>query len=278
MPVTVRPGFQWPPEVDPVVSPDGILTVLTDQANAGAYLRADYSADPTVKQVRFMRNGVTVRSGDPAWAPGGWANAYDHELPLGTGATWHAVPILWDGTEGPASAGVSSMVTAPEDGLVWVKSVLTPDRSMLLPLQTPDYVFESRVEAFNIPGSALSAASWDMAKAPTTELSLLVSGASTESRLMELLDSGPLVAQAHREAGLPEHYFLAGDRKWEHIHWDGYPVRRISFAMNPVIRPSTVGTPMRIPGLSYDTVARDWDTYTQLADQVDTYNALLEAN
>ena len=46
--------------------------------------------------------------------------------------------------------------------------------------------------------------------------------------------------------------------------------------MQPVARPATAGTSLRIPGLSYDTVARDYTTYDQVVEQVTTYNKLLE--
>lgn len=278
MPVVVRPGFEWPPDVEPVVSPDGFLTLLRDQENGGVLLRADYSSDPTVKQVRFLRDGVPVRSGDPAWAPGGWAHAYDYEMPLGVGATWTVLPLHWDGTEGAESDAVAAQIYAPADGTAWIKSVLDPEQSMVLPLHTPDFTFESRVSEFSVPGLRASAATWDIARAGKTEMSLLVGDRITEARLMTLLDSGPLLAQASAPSGIPEEYFLAGDRKWEHLHWDGYPVRRLSFAVIPVKRPATSGSRLRIPGLSYEVVARDWASYTQLAEQVNSYNALLEVD
>ena len=278
MPIVVRPGFVWPPDEDPVVSPDGILTLVRDQLNGGVLLRADYSADSSVKQVRFLRDGEPVRSGDPAWAPGGWAHAYDLEAPLGKGAMWTVVPIRWDGTEGPASAGVSAQIYPPADGTAWIKSVITPDLSMILPFHAPDYDFESRVSEFQVPGARAGNATWDRALAGRTTMSLLVDDPATESSLMTLLDSGPLLMQSSAPSGLPQDYFLAGDRKWEHQHWDGYPVRKLTFVVHPIARPATRGSRLRIPGLSYDTVARDWTSYTQLADQVDSYNALLEVD
>lgn len=278
MPVVVRPGFVWPPDEDPIVSPDGFLTLIRDQSRSGVLLRADYSSDPTVKQVRFMRDDVPVRSGDPAWAPGGWAHAYDFEMPLGAGASWTAVPIRWDGTEGPSSAGVSAQIYPPEDGTAWVKSVIDPNQSMVLPFHSPDFDFESRVTEFSVPGQRSSVATWDIARAGRTTLSLLADDKATEVNLMKLLDSGPLLIQASASAGIPEEYFLAGDRKWEHQHWDGYPVRRVTFMVHPVARPATRESRLRIPDLSYNTVGRDWTSYTQLAGQVESYNSLLEVD
>ena len=43
MPIVVNPGFVWPPETEPVVSPDGRITAIVDPAHAGVLLQADFS-------------------------------------------------------------------------------------------------------------------------------------------------------------------------------------------------------------------------------------------
>lgn len=277
MPVIVSPGFRLPADVDPVVSPDGRLTVILDAAHAGALLRADYSDDNSVIKVRFERSDSTiVRSGDPAWAPGGWAHAYDHEATLGGGTSWRAVPILADGTEGTPSDYVTAAIPALADGHVWLKPVHAPDLALKLPLQPQDFDYATRTDATPIAGSRYPTATWDVLQAPTSQITVITRDRQTEKALLRLLDQGPILGQWPACAGVDDHYFLPDKIASEELHWDGYPMRRWTIGTITIARPATVRSPLMIPGLSYDTVARDYDTYDQVVEQVESYNRLLE--
>lgn len=231
----------------------------------------------TVAKVRFERqDGSVVRSGNPAWAPGGYAHAYDHEATLGGGTLWRAVPIRFDGTEGTPSEYVGAVIPAPSDGWAWLKPVTDPDKAMLLKVEPPDLSYDGRVDTTSIAGAPRPAATWDVLEGFTTQLRSLVREKDVEQQLMALLDEGPVLAQFPACAGLPDFYFIRGKLDLEHVHWDGWPWRRYQWDVIQVDRPDTTDSSLRIPGLSYDTVERDWTTYDQLAATVESYNKLLE--
>lgn len=284
MPIVVNPGFVWPPETEPVTSPDGHITAIVDPSHAGVLLRANFDdsvpdtpARGTVAKVRFERqDGSVVRSGNPAWAPGGYAHAYDHEASLGGGTLWRAVPIHFDGTEGTPSDYVGAVIPALTDGWAWLKPVADPDKAMMLKVEPPNLSYDGRVETTSITGAPRPAATWDVLEGFTTQLRSLIREKDVEEKLMALLDEGPVLAQFPACAGLPDFYFIRGKLDLEHVHWDGYPWRRYQWDVIQVDRPDTTDSPLRIPGLSYDTVVRDWTTYDQLAATVTSYNKLLE--
>ncbi len=231
----------------------------------------------TVAKVRFERqDGSVVRSGNPAWAPGGYAHAYDHEATLGGGTLWRAVPIRFDGTEGTPSEYVGAVIPALSDGWAWLKPVTDPDKAMLLKVEPPDLSYDGRVDTTSIAGAPRPAATWDVLEGFTTQLRSLVREKDVEEQLMALLDEGPVLAQFPACAGLPDFYFIRGKLDLEHVHWDGWPWRRYQWDVIQIDCPDTTDSPLRIPGLSYDTVARDWTTYDQLAATVESYNKLLE--
>lgn len=231
----------------------------------------------TVAKVRFERqDGSVVRSGNPAWAPGGYAHAYDHEATLGGGTLWRAVPIHFDGSEGEPSEYVGAVIPALTDGWAWLKPVTDPDKAMLLKVEPPDLTYDGRVDTTSIAGAPRPAATWDVLEGFTTQLRSLVRERDVEQQLMALLDEGPVLAQFPACAGLPDFYFIRGKLDLEHVHWDGWPWRRYQWEVVQIDRPDTTDSPLRIPGLSYDTVERDWTTYDQLAATVDSYNKLLE--
>lgn len=233
--------------------------------------------DSIVAKVRFERqDGTVVRSGSPAWAPGGYAHAYDHEATLGGGTLWRAVPILFDGTEGTPSEYVGAVIPALSDGWAWLKPVADPDKAMLLKVEPPDLSYDGRVDTTSIAGASRPAATWDVLEGFTTQLRSLVREKPVADQLMALLDEGPVLAQFPDCAGLPDFYFIRGKVDLEHVHWDGYPWRRYQWDVISIDRPDTTDSPLRIPELSYDTVERDWTTYDQLAATVTSYNKLLE--
>src|SRR5690348_6161615 len=104
MPIVLNPTTPNPAPPSTATSSDGRLTAFVDSAYSGVLLKADFSGLGTKpNRVRFMRGTDVVRSGDPAWAPGGLGFAYDHEAPLSTSTAWTAVPIFADGSTGSAS-------------------------------------------------------------------------------------------------------------------------------------------------------------------------------
>ena len=280
MPIVVDPSYTPPPPPTVVTSPDGILTATVDTTHAGVLLTANYSTDPTVAKVRFLRgDGTAVRSGDTAWAPGGWANAYDHEAPLGVGVSWYAVPIGFDGTEGTPSALVAVEIPAPEWGL-WIKPVLDPGASMLIEVLagTRPHARRARNAFSDVPGASLGVASWDRRGPIEMQAQLRTATPAESVALSELLDSGPLLIQPAPRYALPGIYALAGDEAWDYENDAQGTGRRVwSLPFTEIARPATLDAPLLIPGRSWDQVAAGYASYDDLAAQVESYNALLGA-
>lgn len=285
MPVTSDPKFVWPVDPSPVVSPDGVLSAKVDTVNAGVLLAADWStADTMPQKVRFERDGQPVRSGDPAYAPGGIAVAYDNEAPLGQGVSYRAVPIMADGTEGAPSDVITVKVDVPVRQ-TWLKSVNEPDLSIgstegsavnPIIVEPVDLTSAGRVETTSIQGSKFPAATWDTHEAAGGDMSVLVYTVKDRDRLIALLDSGPVLVQPARNTGIGQFYCLAGDVATTiKTYRSSVPVTECSFPVTAVDCPSTTDTPLMIPGLSYASVAASYNTYKELAEQVPSYMALL---
>lgn len=257
MPIVLDPGVAAPDVVESVTSADGILTVFVDEVFGGALLQADFSAlatDPI--KVRFVRDGVMVRSGDPAWAPGGIAFAYDHEVPLGAASSWTAVPIFPDGTVG--SASLAAALTVPFDvsdfRTIWLKSITNPGLSLRLQpvLPLPTFTRASSNSFTRIPGSKYPLGTYDKRAARQAEYHFYTDSAGERDALDLLLDQGTLLLQAPYSHYTPDIYCLPGDSS-EQPAGAGMddPDREWVIPFTEVKRPPTIDAPLFIPGHSY---------------------------
>lgn len=273
MPIPIDTTVVQPPPPESETSSDGILTVHSDNGNAGVLLYADFSAlVPTPTRVRFFRDGLPVRSGDAAWTSDGHAVAYDHEVPLGTSSSWWATPVNADGTDGAPSAAAS--LTVPWIGNpseVWLKSLLDPDTSMRLVAATfEEQGRPTRTTQTPILGASLDAGSWDVTGGLAATLSLKTDTREQYEALTELLNGQPLLLQAHPEdAGIPANLYIqpvsdiAAARRVETGF--GWAKRLWPVQLVEVQRPTTVDSPLIIPGLSWETVAAQYASWDALA-------------
>lgn len=282
MPVIIVPG---PPYVPPVTvtSVDGFLTATTDPVNGGVLLEADYSAAiPQPYQVRFYRNGVPVRSGDPAWAPGGYATAYDYEMPLGVVSTWTVVPIYRSATgvlsNGVRSAGAGLFVADVDSTHeLWIKSVANPSLSMRIAThaEPPGMPQTGRNSLTDIPQSRVFSGSWDINVTAPRSFDLRTDTLDERDRFHALLTSGPLLIQCFRAYGIYDFYALAGDVSETYIGRASDPIRQFVVTFTPINRPPTASTPLYIPGHSYDDVNVAYATLDILLAAVPDYAALI---
>ncbi|MFD3517699.1 hypothetical protein [Streptomyces sp. NPDC058657] len=270
------------PPVPPVeaVSPDGILTVRRDDAHAGVYLIANFSAASTVPQkVRFVRVGadgieVPVRGGDLAWSPGGVAVAYDHESPLGLAASWFAYPVSWAGVVGARSAGVSVTVSEPEPTRdVWIKSITEPGLSLRVRVMAwPTLEYAERQERFDVLGSSAPVMRVDPWSLPTSAAQIETTTLAERLALRELLTVGTTVlVQTRQEYGREDAYWVPGKLSEQMAGDAGDPHRTWDVPMTAVARPPTIDTPLRIPGRSYDDSTVLWPTYADRTATGQTY-------
>lgn len=281
MPIFVDPLFTLPPAPDTSISADGILRVTVDRDHGGVLLVAVYTT-PTPYKVRFCRaDGTTVRSGDAAWAPGGYAVAYDHEIPLGVAAQWYAVPVDAAGIAGAPSLHAAVTVPEIEDGGMtdtWVKSTVDAGLSMRLWQTTAPVVTRAgRVTLSPIAGAAFPAATWDLHAASGSQFTFGTDTLEQVDAMEALTDAGPVLIQMQRSTGRRDRYYLLGDIE-EAFGIDdlGTDPRRIwTVPAQEVARPATLDAPLIIPGSTYAALPDQFVTYDVLTAQIATYLALV---
>lgn len=278
MPIILGPTPTPPVAPTTATSLDGLLTVTVDAVNGGVLLQADYSAaTPQPYQVRFLREGVPVRSGDTAWAPGGYAIAYDYEMPLGVASSWTAEPIFM--SAGVLTAGTPSLSVAifsPDIDTIrdfWVKSIPDPALSLRLRSAMPDpgFTTQGRNSLSDIPGSKVQAGSWDVGVNGPVNISFVTVTHTERDDLLTLLDSGALLVQALNLYGIYDFYAVANGVEQSYMTGAYDPRRVISVSFVPVGRPATVGAPLYVPGQSYDDVAAGYATYDILTAAIPDY-------
>lgn len=302
-PIIVDPSFVPPPPPTSVTSSDGVLTATLDPAWFGVTLKANYSGGaalgyglagygsgpygdplssggPSPVKVAFYRDGVPVRSGDMAWAPGGVAIAYDHEAPLGVASSWTAVPHFSDGTTGAESSAAVLTVPNPVAGKtgVWLKSVEQPSLSRAVWLETaPKVGLSGNVSLNGALGSRYPVGSWDVRSAYTTSFALVTETAQQRADLEALLDSGPLMFQTGTSVDVADFYFLPGDVSWEFVSAASDATRRWTVAATQIARPATVDSSLLMPGLSWASTAATYASWSTLTGAKASWAALLGA-
>lgn len=207
-------------------------------------------------KVRFYRgDGTLVRSGDPAWAPGGTAVAYDHEAPVGGSVAYYAVPETLSGAQGAATATLAVSVPEPTDvRSLWLKSPLQPALSALVWVEDPPQIASAaRTSVTPISGAPLGVTSWDVRTGMTTSMVIVTETAAEAATIEALLDAGPLLIQTKVAYDFPDAYWLPGDWTRDRVARMDNPMSRWTVPFTQCRRPATLDAPLMIPGNSYDT-------------------------
>lgn len=267
-------------------TPDGDLsyrwTGADDASSSEEFAPAVVDGDGELpSRVRFLRGDSTVRSGDPAEAPGGKAVAYDHEAGWGRTSLWSAVPIFRDGSEGEPSMPVAA--TLPEDLAVlddlWIKSVAEPSLSLRATVidPLPQMSLGGRQSFSSVPGDGLPVATWDVHSGYEFALRVLTETAQQRAAMEALLDSGTLLLQTTTAVDLEDLFVVPGDVSWAWVNDSRDPSRVWTIAATRVGRPGTVQAPLRIPGRTCDDVIDTYASCATLLAQVPSCYALLGA-
>lgn len=206
---------------------------------------------------------VPVRSGDPSWALGGVGSAYDHEAPLGVAVIYTATPIYSDGTTGtPSSLAVTVPAPKRGPGDVWIKSLDEPGISAKVTVtQWPALTWGARIDTADVAGSPFPAASQDVYGAPASSITIDAENAQIETVQRLLTTPGVLLIQTRPDYHRPDQYVLVGNVQ-QQINSTPTEPRTYTAELTQVGRPNTAGQPMRIPGWSWDDLARSfasWD-------------------
>lgn len=287
MTIIVDPGFVPPPPPTVAVSSDDRLTATADNAHAGALLKADFSDLPTLpRRVRFYRgDGSPVRSGDPAYAPGGVAVAYDHEAPLGGPVSWYAVPVFKDGSTGTPTTAAALTLTAAPASRAWLKPLLNPDLAIIGRASRAEEQGRGfRTNFTPVVGATLPGADWDIPLGWTGQITFRTDTEEEYLAMVAALSAGPLLMQPSSCAGLPSDLYLlaqgsmAAARMSGAATGQGWKYREWAISFVAVDRQPTLDSPLIIPGISWDDVPRLYSSWDNLVAVVPSWYALIGAD
>lgn len=259
-------------------SSDGVVAAETrSYASVGVTVNwtAAAGAVPWRTTVTRRSGGVTVnvRSGDLAYTPGGAGYVYDHEAPLDGQVTYQAYGYDPLGALVRTSTPVTlTLPTLPAASKLWLKAVNHPTLSLQL---YGSVVAERvrRVETFDVPGQPSGPRWVDVLSTRRGTLRVVtVSGVERDS-LRDLLEEGDLLVQAPAAQGMPDMFLTVTAEKESPVGPRGNTVTRWELAFSEGTRPSTVGSPLRIPGWTNDAVLASYSSYSALDAAFPTYLA-----
>ena len=279
MPIVINPSTPNPSGPSTATSSDSHLTVYVDATYCGVLLKADFSGLGTKPiKVRFMRGSDRVRSGDPAWAPGGIGFAYDHEAPLSTSTAWTAVPIFADGSEGSASTAATVTTAGIPAGYDFVvKPTSDPGSMTLLKSLLPEPT-RGRVGMLNltdIPGSRFKSGTWEPRQYADDQFSFQTATLSDYVDLETCMDAGIVFIQCTPAYGIDDFYAIPSDSSVTAMVYQADPRRQVQVTFVHQPRPPTLGSPSMMPGRSWQTVKNGYATYSAVTAAYATNEALL---
>lgn len=291
MPIIVEPeaGQIAPPRE--VVSLDNRLQATVAESGLGVLLIYDASdfLDATGQapvRAWFYRGGEALRSGAPAFAPGGVAICYDQEIGLGEPGSYSAVPVFVDGFEGEESS-LSLLSANPRDRAgqpgVWLKHLADANRSApVLVLSNSEREYPINSESATVMGSSYPIVVTQATTAPTFTLTVVTEGAEEKRRISRLLSLPGHVPDGEATSVLLLQYAAEYDRADRYVSVAGVTVNelgdtplqgRATFEVElvTVSRPDPTDVPLRIPGRDYETIPASYTAYSDIPQTNDTY-------
>lgn len=270
-------------------SADGVLTVHPSPRH-GLAIVITWS-DPTVWRTTITRTNdstgdtVTVRSGDLAYTPGGYGVAVDNELPLSGFFTYQATGWTAAGALAATSDPVLVEVTEPRvTPTAWLKSVDNPhlNHQVVIARQLGQkWERDTQVFWAEAPADARVAypVVWQSPgrRAFSGTLRLRLETADDWAAVDALSASGVLflATSSHYAEFQDAFYLTVSGGGLERLRGRGWKRRWVEMPWQEVARPPTAGSPLRIPGWSYDDLAvrvadydaipGEWGTYLDLA-------------
>lgn len=279
MPIVISPSTPNPATPSTATSSDSHLTVYVDATYCGVLLKADFSGlgTPPIK-VRFMRGTDRVRSGDPAWSPGGVGFAYDHEAPLSAATAWTAVPIFADGSEGSASTAATVTTAGLPTGFDFVVKPTSDPGSMVFLKSLAPEPTRGRVGMLNltdIPGSRFKSGTWEPRQYADDQFSFQTATLADYADLETCMDAGIVFIQSDPGYGIGDFYAIPSDSAVTPMIYQGDPRRQVQVTFVHQPRPPTLGSAWMMPGRSWQTVKTGYATYAAVTSAYATNEALL---
>lgn len=283
MPLILDAEAPQPPLPQCITSDDGRLTAWVDVDNAGVLLRYRTS-DVQVRQVRIVRSAgdarFPVRSGDTALTPGGVGFAYDAEPGLGSAVFYEATPYDRDGKPGAVSRlGLAAAGGLEPGGLpaVWLTSTTDASHTRAVTVkELPELEYSAETDSAVVLGSSTPIVVSGPTATPEFDVTVVSLSQPERDALAQLL-----ALPGYGGDGQPPPVVLL---RWEvsaYQRQDVYAAvskttesapaharsrtRELEVGLTVVDRPDPTGAALRIPGMSYGLLLREWPSYADLA-------------
>jgi len=226
---------------------------------------------------------VTVRSGDRAATPGGAGYVQDSELPLFGSATYRAVAWSGTGARLATSAPVLISLTAAAADDAILRGVDNPHLTQWVWISDPlDESWETDTEVFPVAPTAGAAVAppvvWQQSapQAMRGALRLAVQSRAEHDALVALLGSGTLMLCGSASHALTRDaiYLRVVKVTVDRPPIPDWSLRWLVASFVEVARPDTAGSPLMVPGWSYDVRDAAYPTYAAADAAYPSYRAL----
>ena len=255
------------------------ITASADPAWGSVLLDIDLSGSAGVWFITVTRTNNTtgavdlVRSGDHIVAPGGFLAVYDLEAPLGTSVTYtaQAYTYLDVATGSPAQATVTSPDLSPL--LAWVKSWDEPGASLPLQVSTVGFLPRKRkVARYDVIGRSNPVVHSFGLSGREGFIEVNALDWTTIDAVEELFAQDRLLIQFSPSLHIPDAFVAAGDMQPTVIGPRQGEAQKWRVDVTEMDRPSTEGWPLMAPGVTWESQATAFDSYTDAAAQFDSWS------
>jgi hypothetical protein len=263
-------------------SSDGVLTVTT---RPYAAVGIDIAwTNPAIWQTTVKRTigstTVTVRSGDMAFTPGGSGFVQDNEAQIGVPAAYRAFGYSGAGVL-LASSTVATVTLSSASETIWLKSVDNPHLSTEIVLAGfLAETWDADAEEFSViaePGASLAyPVVWQSTQQSFRgALQIETTSAVAWRAVTDVLASGVCLLSATPGNGLVRDMYLrARTRRRDRQAIVAWALDFLVADFTEVARPDTAGSPLMVPGWSYDVRDKLYASYTAADSAFPTYAAL----
>lgn len=234
------------------------------------------TSNPWLIQITRTNNATgeaaVVRSGDMIVSPGGYLRAYDMEAPLGTSLTYsaQAYTYLEVATGSPATATVTSPDLALN--LAWVKAIDSPELSRAIKVAAdvlPQKRKQSRFDVIGRPNPVVH--SYGLGGREGT-LNIFADDWDDIDAIGDLVAEDRLLVQFSPSLHIPDLFCAVGDIAPNVMGGRQIHLQTWRIGVVEIDRPSTVDSPLRVPGVSWASQAAVFSSYTAAAADLTSWS------
>ncbi len=260
-------------------SSDGVLTVNV-RPYAAVGIDIAWPSTPIPWRTKVTRTvgatTATVRSGDMAYTPGGSGYVQDNEAPIEGTLVYRAYGYNGTGALVRTSTTATLALSATTK-TTWLKSIDNPHLNTQVAVADLDISMGVDAEVFTITGQKPIV--WESGQSGYRgTLTINTRTKAMHDAVIALASAGTMLLQGSAgQIALPHDLYIAASSDVRIIRparMPGWGVRQLTIPFVEVDRPDTAGSPLMIPGWSYDVRDAAYATYTLADAAFPSYNAL----